>query len=136
MSTELDAACQSLGIVADAITPGHAILRMTIGDRMVNEHGMAHGGYLFLLADAAFAYAANHGEAMVVAQAAQIVYLKPVNPGNELTAEAVERTRFGRSALFDVAIRTTDGTVIAEFRGQSQTLTGRAKTQALAPDSP
>jgi acyl-CoA thioesterase len=38
-----------------------------------------------------------------------------------LVAEAVLRTRFGRSGLYDVTVRR-DGDVIAEFRGRSHQL--------------
>ena len=41
--------------------------------------------------------------------------------GDMLVAEAVLRTRFGRSGLYDVTVRR-DGDVIAEFRGRSHQL--------------
>jgi uncharacterized protein (TIGR00369 family) len=66
VSELLDPTCDALGIVADSIAPGRAVLRLTVTDAMTNAHGMAHGGYLFLLADAAFAFAANSGEPVTV----------------------------------------------------------------------
>ena len=52
-----DLTCQALGIRLGSVSPGRATVRMRVTDAMVNGHGIAHGGYLFLLADAAFAFA-------------------------------------------------------------------------------
>ncbi|MEU6084086.1 hydroxyphenylacetyl-CoA thioesterase PaaI [Streptomyces sp. NPDC047108] len=114
-----------LGITLKEAGPGRATVWMRVTDTMVNGHGTAHGGFLFLLADAAFAFACNtHGPA-TVAQGAQVTFLRPAHPGDELVAEAVERARYGRSGVYDVTVRRSDGVVIAEFRGQSQMLGGR-----------
>src|SRR5262245_45676785 len=75
---------QSLGIVRDEAGPGRARLRLRMSEQMVNGHGIAHGGYLFLLADAAFAYASNTRGAVALAQSAQITYLQPAVAGEEL----------------------------------------------------
>jgi acyl-CoA thioesterase len=130
MSEQLDPACEGLGIVADEIVPGRAVLRMKVTEAMVNVHGIAHGGFLFLLADAAFAYAVNTGRPVTVAQSAQVTYLRPAYVGDELVAEAVERVAFGRGGITDVTVRASDGSVVAEFRGQSQTLSGRPQSPA------
>ncbi|MFE7562120.1 hydroxyphenylacetyl-CoA thioesterase PaaI [Kitasatospora sp. NPDC057500] len=123
-----DRACQGLGITLDAVSTGHAVMRMTVGPAMVNGHGIAHGGFLFLLADAAFSYACNSYGPVTVAQAAQVTFLAPAAVGDELTAEAVERTRSGRTGVYDVTVRNTAGKVIAEFRGQSVMLAGTPHT--------
>lgn len=134
-----DLTCRSLGITLDEAAPGRAVLTMRLTGQMVNGHGTAHGGYLFLLADAAFAYACNsHGPA-AVAQTAQVTFLRPAGPGDELVAEAVERVRSGRTGLYDVTVRRPrDGAVIAEFRGQSVMLSGKppALSSPLAAPSP
>jgi acyl-CoA thioesterase len=119
-----DLVCQDLDIRVDGATPGGAVLRMTLTDRMVNGHGIVHGGYIFLLADSAFACASNSYGPVCVAQGAQITFLRPAIAGEELTAEAVERTRLGRDGLYDVTVRRPDGTVVAEFRGHSLLVTG------------
>src|SRR2546430_2755672 len=80
--------------------------------------GMAYGGYLFLLADAAFSYACTSHGPVTVAHSAQVTFLQPAAVGDELRAEAVERGRYGRNGIYDVTIRRDD-TVIAEFRGHS-----------------
>lgn len=96
---------------------------MTVSDRMVNGHGITHGGYVFLLADTTFALACNsHGQPTVAAHAG-IRYLRPTRAGDTLTARAVERVRFGRNGIYDVTVTGPDGTPIAEFRGDSRLTT-------------
>ncbi|MDG4765027.1 hydroxyphenylacetyl-CoA thioesterase PaaI [Solwaraspora sp. WMMD406] len=123
-----DRTCRSLGIELDVAGPGHATVRMLVTETMTNGFGMAHGGYLFLLADAAFSFACNTHGPTTVAQGAQVTFLRPAAVGDELWAEAVERSRFGRAGLYDVTVRRADGTVIAEFRGHSQMISGRPGT--------
>ncbi|MEV7601083.1 hydroxyphenylacetyl-CoA thioesterase PaaI [Kitasatospora sp. NPDC089797] len=122
---ERDETSRSLGIVLAEVSAGRAVMRMTVAATMVNGHGTAHGGFLFLLADAAFAYACNSHGPVTVAQAAQVVFLAPAAVGDELVAEAVERSRAGRTGIYDVTVRRADGRVIAEFRGQSVAIGGR-----------
>lgn len=117
-----DLTCQTLGIEIVDVEPQRMTLRMRVADWMVNQHGIAHGGLLFVLADAAFAYACNT-EHTALAQHAQITFLRPVEPGDELTAEAVRRAQSGRVGIFDVTVKAADGAVVAEFRGQSAQIT-------------
>ncbi|MEV8633893.1 hydroxyphenylacetyl-CoA thioesterase PaaI [Streptosporangium sp. NPDC051023] len=120
-----DTACRSLGIALEEVAAGRARLRMRVSGDMLNGHGIAHGGYLFLLADAAFAYACNAYGPVTLAQSAQVTFLRPAAAGDELVAEAVERVRYGRNGVYDVTVRRPGGAVIAEFRGQSVTVSGR-----------
>ncbi|WP_353070555.1 hydroxyphenylacetyl-CoA thioesterase PaaI [Actinomadura opuntiae] len=116
-----DKVAQDLGMEIAGIAPGRAVLRMTLTPAMVNGHGIAHGGYLFLLADSAFAYACNTHGAVTVAASADVVFVAPARAGDVLEATAVERTRYGRSGVYDVTVqRVPDGDVIAEFRGGSR----------------
>jgi acyl-CoA thioesterase len=112
------------GIEVDSVEPGRARARMRVTDEMANLHGIAHGGYVFLLADTAFAHASNQGR-VALAQAAQITFLRPVPIGAELRAEAVERSVIGACGVYDVTVRTAAGEVVAEFRGQSAALPDR-----------
>jgi acyl-CoA thioesterase len=120
-----DPTCRNLGIELETAGPGYAQVRMRVADTMTNGFGMAHGGYLFLLADAAFSFACNTHGPTTVAQGAQVTFLRPAAVGDELIAEAVERSRYGRAGLYDVTVRRADGTIIAEFRGQSQMIATR-----------
>jgi acyl-CoA thioesterase len=115
---ERDLTSQSLGIQLDDVTLGRATVHMRIAESMVNQHGIAHGGFIFLLADAAFAYACNSYGPVTLAQSAHVTFLQPAFAGDELHAEAVERARQGRNGIYDVTVRRNEK-VIAEFRGQS-----------------
>jgi acyl-CoA thioesterase len=116
-----DQASQAVGIRVDEVAPGRVRVSMDVTGPMVNGHGIAHGGYVFLLADSAFAFACNsHGEA-AVARTCDIEFLAPARAGDRLVAEAVERARRGRSGIYDVSVRReADGELLAEFRGHSR----------------
>jgi acyl-CoA thioesterase len=116
-----DVASRSLGIELVDAGEGRAVTRMTVRADMVNGHAMAHGGLIFTLADTAFACACNSYGPVTVAASADIVFVAPARAGDVLHAEAVVRTRFGRSGVYDVTVRR-DGEVIAEFRGRSYQL--------------
>ena len=117
-----DVASQRLGIDITDVAPGSATASMTVRADMVNGHGMCHGGYVFTLADTAFAFACNTYDERTVAGGADISFLEPVAAGEHLTARASERSRRGRSGLYDVTVSRADGTVVAEFRGRSRSL--------------
>ena len=117
-----DAASSGLGMRLVSVAAGRAVLEMPVRADMVNGHGIAHGGYVFLLADTAFAFACNTYEIPTVAAAADVVFVAPAAAGDRLVAEATERVRYGRSGVYDVTVRRDDGEVIAEFRGNSRAL--------------
>jgi acyl-CoA thioesterase len=115
-----DRASQSLGMAIESVAPGQARLAMRVADHMVNGHGLCHGGYIFALADSAFAFACNTYNARAVASHCDISFLRPAHLGDRLVADATERARAGRGGIYDVAVRRADGTLIAEFRGHSR----------------
>lgn len=119
-----DQASQGLGMVIERVSPGEAVLSMTIRPDMTNGHGICHGGFIFTLADSAFAFACNTYNQRTVAQHCAVTFLQPSRRGDTLTAHAVERNRSGRSGIYDVTIRNGKGEVIAEFRGHSRTIAG------------
>ncbi|EHK88754.1 phenylacetic acid degradation protein PaaD [Saccharomonospora azurea NA-128] len=120
-----DVASTALGIAVDRARDGHAVARMRITEQMVNGHDIAHGGYVFLLADTAFACACNSYGPVTVAAGADITFVASARLGDELVATAEERTRYGRNGIYDVTVHreTAEGRdVIAEFRGRSRTI--------------
>ncbi|MFO0292654.1 MAG: hydroxyphenylacetyl-CoA thioesterase PaaI [Rhodospirillales bacterium] len=119
-----DNASQGLGMELVGVGPGRAVLAMTVTAAMTNGHGTCHGGYIFTLADSAFAFACNSRRQRSVAQQCQIAYIAPARKGMRLVAEAVERQRAERSGITDVTVRDETGAVIAEFRGHSRTVPG------------
>jgi acyl-CoA thioesterase len=118
-----DRASRDMGIEVVESGRGRATARMAVTGAMVNGHGLAHGAFVFAVADTAFACACNSHGPVTVAAGADITFVAPVREGDELVAEAVERTRYGRNGVYDVTVRR--GTeVVAEFRGRSRTLGG------------
>jgi acyl-CoA thioesterase len=121
---ETDHASQGLGMRIVAVGPGEARLEMVVRPEMANGHGMCHGGFVFSLADSAFAFACNsHNQRMVASQGA-ITFLAPAEVGDTLTAEAREVHLRGRGGLYDVSVVNQTGVRIAEFRGHCRAIAG------------
>ncbi|MFF9810528.1 hydroxyphenylacetyl-CoA thioesterase PaaI [Streptomyces coeruleorubidus] len=118
-----DEASLGLGVELLEHGEGTAALRMTVTPAMVNGHGIVHGGYVFLLADSAFACACNSHGPVTVAAGADITFAAPAYEGDVLVARAEVRTRYGHSGLYDVTGLRGDE-VIAEFRGRSRSIRG------------
>jgi acyl-CoA thioesterase len=118
-----DAAAREAGLRLLDVAPGRARVALTVQERHLNGHGICHGGYVFLLADSAFAYACNSHGVSTVASGGDITFLRPGALGDELVAQAVERALSGRSGLYDVTVRAGER-VVAEFRGRSRQVPG------------
>src|SRR3954470_21357690 len=118
-----DHASRGLGMEILDVTSGRATMAMTVKPHMVNGEGIAHGGFIFTLADSAFAFACNSHNERVVAAQGSITFIKPGRLGDRLVAKAREVTRGGRSGIYDVRV-TAGETVIAEFRGHSRVIPG------------
>ena len=119
-----DEASQGLGMTIERVGPGGAVLVITDRPDMVNGHKTCHGGFIFALADSAFAFACNSYDQRTVAQHCSVTYVRPARLGQRLTAHAIESSRSGRSGIYDVTVRDGAGAVIAEFRGHSRTISG------------
>jgi acyl-CoA thioesterase len=120
---EEDDASQGLGMRIVEVKPGQATLSMTVRPDMVNGQRIAHGGFIFTLADSAFAFACNSHNERVVAAQGNITFIRPGKLGDVLVATAREISRSGRSGIYDVRVTAGDE-VIAEFRGHSRTIAG------------
>ena len=116
-----DLASSSLGIEISAVETGRATATMTVRPDMSNGHGICHGGYVFLLADTAFAFACNTRGVATVAAGADVEFFAPVAVGDRLVARAEELVLRGRSGIYDVVVRREDE-VVAAFRGRSRAL--------------
>jgi acyl-CoA thioesterase len=127
-----DHMARHMGISVEEVRPGYARAVMTVQPFMANGHDILHGGVTFTLADVAFAYCCNSHDIVTVASACSITFLAPGRPGDTLTAEAREIVHKGRAGITDVTVRNQDGEVLAVFRGNSRTLSGRV-TEGQAP---
>ena len=122
-----DAASRALGMQVVAVTPGRATLTMHVREDMVNGHAIGHGGFTFTLADSAFAFACNSYDRRTVAAGAEIRFRAPTHLGDVLTATATERSREGRSGVYDVEVTASGSggaTVVATFVGHSREIGG------------
>lgn len=121
---ERDPTSRNLGMKLEEIRPGYARMSMTVRDDMLNGHASCHGGYIFMLADSAFAFACNSHNVNTVGAGCTIDYLAPGRPGDVLVAEAVEQALQGKTGVYDVSVTDQDGRRIALFRGKSHRVSG------------
>lgn len=119
-----DAASQGLDMRLEHVAPGEATLSMVITQRMANGHNNCHGGYIFTLADSAFAFACNAYNQLTVGHQAAITYIAPASVGDRLTATCRELHRKGRGGIYDVKVTNQHGEYVAEFRGHCRTVKG------------
>lgn len=114
-----DQASRDLGIEISVTAPGKVSASMTVRASMLNGFAICHGGYIFTLADTAFAFACNAYDDLTVAAGASIKFLRPAREGDRLRADAEELSRSGRSGIYDVVVRNQADTRIAVFRGRA-----------------
>jgi len=119
-----DAASQALGMKLVEIRPGYARMTMPVRTDMLNGHQTCHGGFIFALADSAFAFACNSHNHTTVGAGCTIDYLAPGRLDDLLTAEAIERTLAGKTGIYDVNVTNQEGKMIATFRGKSHRVAG------------
>jgi len=119
-----DTASQALGMRIVRVGPGQAELSMTVRADMLNGHAICHGGFIFTLADSAFAYACNSANLNTVASGCGIDFLAPAREHDVLTALAQERSTSGRTGVYDIEVSNQRGEAIALFRGKSYRIKG------------
>jgi acyl-CoA thioesterase len=127
-----DRASKALGMQVLEVTPGRAVLTMTVRDDMVNGHDICHGGLIATLADSSFAFACNSYNELTVASGFSIDLVAPARLGDVLTATCVEVSKAGRTGVYDAEVRNQRGERVAVFRGRSYTAKGRP----AVPDGP
>jgi acyl-CoA thioesterase len=119
-----DRASQSLGMRILEVAPGRARIAMSVRADMLNGHAICHGGFIFSLADSAFAFACNSYNLNTVASGCTIDFVAPGREGDILTADAHERSAAGRTGVYDIEVINQRGEVIALFRGKSYRIKG------------
>ena len=119
-----DRASQAMGMQIAAIGPGYAELTMTVRADMLNGHAICHGGFIFTLADSAFAFACNSYNLTTVASGCAIDFVAPAREGDVLAAMARERGVSGRTGVYDIEVTNQRGETVAYFRGKSYRIKG------------
>jgi acyl-CoA thioesterase len=127
-----DVAAQKLGIVLEEIGPGYARMRMAVREDMVNGHAICHGGFVFALADTAFAYACNSYNLTTVAASAAIEFLASAYSNDVLTAVAEEQVRGARLGVYDIVVTNQNNERLALFRGRSYRVRGTVTGEEAA----
>jgi len=121
---ERDPASRALAMTLIEIRPGYARMSMPVRADMLNGHGTCHGGYIFMLADSAFAFACNSHNFNTVGAGCTIDYLAPGHEGDLLVAEAVEQALSGKTGVYDIVVSNQEGRKLALFRGKSHRVSG------------
>lgn len=98
---------KKFGLQLIEVQEGYSKVEMVFTADMENMFGMAHGGAIFSLIDAAFEVASNSHGTMAVALNMNVNYMASPAKGSKLTAEAKEINRTKKTAVYD--IRATDG---------------------------
>jgi acyl-CoA thioesterase len=119
-----DACSRALGLELKEVRPGYARMQMNVRDDFLNGHGICHGGLIFTLADSTFAFACNSYNINTVASGCSIEFLRAVQGGDRLTAEAVEQSLTGRTGIYDIRVTNRHNETIAMFRGKSAQIKG------------
>ncbi len=127
-----DRASQGLGMRLVDVGAGTAVLEMAVREDMLNGHDICHGGFIFTLADSAFAYSCNSYNLVTVASGCAIDFLAPARKGDVLTARAHERSASGRTGVYDIEVTNQRGEKIALFRGKSYRIKGHVVEDAPA----
>jgi acyl-CoA thioesterase len=104
---------KKLGIRLLEVNDGYARVGMEFTSDMKNMFGMAHGGAIFSLIDAAFEVASNSHGTMAVALSMNINYLAAPAEGVKLTAEAREINKTRRTAAYDIRAMDDQGKLLA-----------------------
>lgn len=138
-----DPVCRSAGIAVVDVGEHVATLRMAVTPDMATSLGIAHAGFVMMLADTASGAVAIAVDDTAITTGADVSFLSPARVGDVLVATARLRARSGRSLLIDVAVgaavdgdsvdadgaEPADGSrarLVAEFRA-------RARTRAAGP---
>ncbi len=102
-----------MGIELQELRPGYSRLTMMVTPRMLNFHGIPHGGAIFSLADAAFGAASNSHGQTALALSMTISYLAVTGAGTHLVAEAQELRKGHRAGFYQITVKTEGGELVA-----------------------
>ena len=104
---------KKFGLKLIDVREGYAKVEMRFTQDLENMFGMAHGGAIFSLIDAAFEIASNSHGTMAVALNMNINYLASPEKGAMITAEAREINRTKKTAAYDICATDDSGKLLA-----------------------
>ena len=126
-----DRASQAMGMRISKVGPGRAELTMKVRADMLNGHATCHGGFIFTLADSAFAFACNSANMTTVASGCSIDFIAPAREDDVLTAIGRERSLSGRTGVYDIEVTNQRGETVALFRGKSYRIKGHVIAEVV-----
>lgn len=129
-----DTVFTAAGMHIAEVTDGGITLQMTVRDDMTNGAGIAHGGWIFLLADTAFGYAATTRRPGTLTTDAQIRFHRPARRSDTLSAHATIVHESSSTVLIDVVVSDSAGERVASFRGSGRApRTSEPQASSTAP---
>jgi len=114
--TSRDLFAVHIGCRVTRMEEGYAEAQTELEDYHKNGMGMAHGGFIYSLADLAFAAASNSRRKTAVSVNATISYMQPITSGL-IRAEAREAGSNRRLATYIVTVYDQQDTACAVFQG-------------------
>ncbi len=106
-----------LGIELLRLSPGYCKISMTIRNEMLNGFGTAHGGITYSFADSAFAFASNSYGKVSVALDVNMKYPRAVYEGDHLIAEAEEKSKSKKVAMYKILVTNQNNEIVGLFNG-------------------
>jgi acyl-CoA thioesterase len=104
---------KKFGLKLVDVRKGYAKVEMVFTPDMENMFGMAHGGAIFSLIDAAFEVASNSHGTMAVALNMNVNYMASPAKGSKLTAEAKEINKTKKTAAYNITVTDDKNNLIA-----------------------
>ena len=106
-----------LGINLIEVKEGYCKIKMRIREEMTNGFHVTHGGIIFSFADSALAFACNNRNNLSLALECNISFLKQVNVGDELIAEAKEIHNGKSTGVYSINVINQNNKQVALFKG-------------------
>lgn len=111
-STDFDRFARTLGFEVAESGNGFAKVSGRAREEFLNGVGIAHGGFLFSLADYASAIASNTDSVVAVTSNSSINYLSPCPSGEIVVATARISYMNAKTGVCDVQVASQDSSVL------------------------
>ncbi len=126
-----DRVIRLLGMEVDAAGEGVARVSAVVSEEVLNHHELAHGAFVFAVADVAFALAVNSVTDSVAVQWSLSLF-RPALLGERITADCSLIHRGRRLMVVDLEVHNSAGKLLA--KGQATALP--VAKESPAKDSP
>ena len=114
---ENDAFSQWLGVEVLETGLGTCTLRAQVNERILNGHGVLHGGITYSLSDSALAFASNSRGQKCMSIETSISHIRKCQSGDVLTAIAHEVHRGRSTGIYEIEVFNQDNKKVSHFKG-------------------